>query len=201
MKRSPTARQAQYLAFFAQYSRLTGVAPSEGDIARYFQVAPPSAHQMCVTLERAGWISRVSGVARSAQLSITGLTLPILGGHPSSPPSDRHHALAEFSIAVARQLASTQHTAFAQFASIHRLSERATAILKKSHAPRSLVGRTYITLLSIADSCLQPIPSSPSQSTNRPSTSKKAAPRERRKEARAPKPETSQIRLFPEPKE
>ncbi|MGH2409245.1 MAG: hypothetical protein ACRDGS_02635, partial [Chloroflexota bacterium] len=44
----------QYLAFIGAYTRLHGRPPSEAEIATYFMVSPPSAHQMVVTLERSG---------------------------------------------------------------------------------------------------------------------------------------------------
>ena len=36
-----------------------GQPPAESDIQRFFRVSPPSVHQMLLTLERAGLISRV----------------------------------------------------------------------------------------------------------------------------------------------
>jgi DNA-binding MarR family transcriptional regulator len=65
-----TPRQGQYLAFIHAYRRLHGRAPAEADIQRFFRVSPPSVHQMLLTLERAGLISRQPGVARSIALTI-----------------------------------------------------------------------------------------------------------------------------------
>jgi Mn-dependent DtxR family transcriptional regulator len=49
-----TATQGQYLAFIYYYTKLHGVPPAEADIQRYFNVSPPSVHNMVVTLESPG---------------------------------------------------------------------------------------------------------------------------------------------------
>lgn len=63
--RAFTKLQGQYLAFIATYMQLHGVAPAEADMQRYFNVTPPSVHQMVLTLERRGLITRAAGQARS----------------------------------------------------------------------------------------------------------------------------------------
>ena len=73
-----TPRQGQYLAFIYAYSRLQRRAPAEADMQRYFEVSPPSVHQMVLGLERAGLIRRQAGVARSIELLIPPEQLPIL---------------------------------------------------------------------------------------------------------------------------
>jgi Mn-dependent DtxR family transcriptional regulator len=73
-----TARQEEYLAFIAAYIRLFRRAPAETDIQRYFRVAPPTVHQMVLTLERAGLIRRQPGVARSIELLVDPEALPAL---------------------------------------------------------------------------------------------------------------------------
>ena len=45
---------------------------------RYFQVSPPSVHQMVLTLERAGLIRRTPGVPRSIELLVEPKDLPVL---------------------------------------------------------------------------------------------------------------------------
>ena len=45
---------------------------------RFFAVTPPSVHQMVLTLERQGWISRKPGVARSINLLLDPEILPKL---------------------------------------------------------------------------------------------------------------------------
>ena len=73
-----TPLQGQYLSFIATYERLHGRAPAEADLQRYFRVTPPSVHQMILTLERRGLISRVPGAARSIELRIPTAALPSL---------------------------------------------------------------------------------------------------------------------------
>ncbi|MCF7708094.1 MAG: MarR family transcriptional regulator [Verrucomicrobia bacterium] len=73
-----TKKQGQYLAFIYYYTKLNRRAPAEADIQRYFQVSPPSVHQMIVTLECQGLISRVPGQGRSISLRLTRDQLPDL---------------------------------------------------------------------------------------------------------------------------
>jgi len=80
-----TPRQGQYLAFVHAYRRLHGLAPAEADIQRYFRVSPPSVHQMVLTLEKAGLITRQPGVARSLALIIDPKALPELGPEHDQP--------------------------------------------------------------------------------------------------------------------
>ena len=63
-----TPRQGQFLAFIHYYAKLNGRPPAEDDMACYFRITPPSAHQMVVTLEQRGLIERVPGQARSIRL-------------------------------------------------------------------------------------------------------------------------------------
>jgi len=86
-----TPLQGQYLSFIATYERLHGGAPAEADFQRYFGVTPPSVHQMILTLERRGLITRVPGAPRSIKLRIPTTVLPVLerrrpgGGEPPAP--------------------------------------------------------------------------------------------------------------------
>ena len=73
-----TPRQGQFLAFIHYYAKLNGCPPAEGDMARYFKITAPSAHQMVVTLEQRGLIERVSGQARSIQVLLPREQLPDL---------------------------------------------------------------------------------------------------------------------------
>ena len=68
MKPPCTLRQGQFLAFIHYYTKLNGRPPAEADMARYFKITPPSAHQMVLTLEQRGLIDRVPGQARSIRL-------------------------------------------------------------------------------------------------------------------------------------
>ena len=84
MKPPYTERQGQFLAYLYQYSLLNGCAPSEADMQRFFQVTPPTVHQMVLTLERRGLIRRVPGQARSITLIVSPESLP-----PLRRPQDR----------------------------------------------------------------------------------------------------------------
>ena len=74
----PTKKQGQYLAFLYYYTKLNGRPPAEAEIERHFKVSPPSVHQMILTLEKNGFISRIPGEARSIQLLIPRTELPDL---------------------------------------------------------------------------------------------------------------------------
>ena len=73
-----TSKQGQYLAFIHAYTLVTGRPPAEADMQRFFAVTPPSVHQMVLTLERLGFISRKPGSARSIRLLIDPEILPKL---------------------------------------------------------------------------------------------------------------------------
>jgi DNA-binding MarR family transcriptional regulator len=73
-----TPRQGQYLAFIHAYILVNGRPPAEADMMRFFQVTPPTVHQMVLTLEQAGWISRQPGVARSIAVLADRRALPEL---------------------------------------------------------------------------------------------------------------------------
>lgn len=73
-----TAKQGQYLAFIPYYSKIHRQAPAETDLQRYFQVSPPSVHEMIKTLERNGLIERTPGQARSIRLLVKPEHIPPL---------------------------------------------------------------------------------------------------------------------------
>jgi DNA-binding MarR family transcriptional regulator len=73
-----TQLQGQYLAFIYAYSRIFKRPPAEADMRRHFEVTAPTVHQMVLTLEKAGLITRVPGAARSIQLLVPPEALPIL---------------------------------------------------------------------------------------------------------------------------
>ena len=56
------------MAFIVAYTKLNRRAPAEADFRRYFDVTPPSVHNMIVTLERHGLIKRTPGRARSIEI-------------------------------------------------------------------------------------------------------------------------------------
>lgn len=73
-----TKLQGQYLTFISMYTKLHRRPPAEADIQAYFQVTPPSVHNMIVTLERRGLISRTAGVPRSIRVLVESELLPPL---------------------------------------------------------------------------------------------------------------------------
>ena len=73
-----TAKQGQYLAFIYYSTKVNGQPPSEAEMQRYFGVTPPSVHQMILTLERNGLISRTPGASRSIRLLVEPQELPPL---------------------------------------------------------------------------------------------------------------------------
>jgi DNA-binding MarR family transcriptional regulator len=73
-----TPKQGQYLAFIHAYTQINRCAPAEADMRRYFQVTSPSVHNMVMTLERAGFIKKQPGIARSIILQIEPEKLPVL---------------------------------------------------------------------------------------------------------------------------
>ena len=73
-----TYKQGQYLAFIHLYSKLHKRPPSESDIQMHFRVTPPSVHQMILTLEAHGLISRIPWTPRSIQVLVPKEELPDL---------------------------------------------------------------------------------------------------------------------------
>jgi DNA-binding MarR family transcriptional regulator len=73
-----TKTQGQYLAFIYNCAKNHGRAPAETDLERYFNVSPPSVHEMIKTLERNGLIERTPGLARSIRLLVKPEHLPRL---------------------------------------------------------------------------------------------------------------------------
>jgi DNA-binding MarR family transcriptional regulator len=71
-----TPRQGQYLAFIHAYTLVNGRPPAEANMQRFFRLTPPSVHQMVLTLERDGLISRRPGVARSITVLVDRSDLP-----------------------------------------------------------------------------------------------------------------------------
>jgi DNA-binding MarR family transcriptional regulator len=73
-----TYKQGQYLAFIYYYTKLNDRPPAERDIQNHFQTTPPTVHQMILTLEKRGFISREAGQARSIKLLLSRDQLPDL---------------------------------------------------------------------------------------------------------------------------
>jgi DNA-binding MarR family transcriptional regulator len=73
-----TEKQGQYLAFIHTYVLLNRQPPAEADFQRYFEVTPPTVHQMIIELERRGLISRVPRQPRSIRLLLAAEDIPQL---------------------------------------------------------------------------------------------------------------------------
>ena len=84
MKSPFTPRQGQFLVFIHQYTSLHGRPPAEAEMVQFFRVTPPTVHQMILTLERRGLITRTPGQARSIKLRLPAESLPSLQSGDSS---------------------------------------------------------------------------------------------------------------------
>lgn len=73
-----TEKQGQYLAFIHTYTLLNRRPPAEADIQRFFELTPPTVHQMIVELERRGLINRVRGQPRTIRVTLPEGELPRL---------------------------------------------------------------------------------------------------------------------------
>ena len=90
-----TKKQGRYLAFVHQYTLLHGQAPAETDMQRFFQTSPSAVHQMVLTLDRAGLITRVPRQPRSIKIAVPVNELPSLNelkssGGSAGPTSGRN---------------------------------------------------------------------------------------------------------------
>lgn len=73
-----TPLQAQYLAFISDYTKINRRPPAELDMQRYFQVTPPTVHQMVLKLETLGLIRRTPYTSRSIEVLVPRNQLPYL---------------------------------------------------------------------------------------------------------------------------
>ena len=80
-----TPKQGQYLAFIYAYTLVNGRPPAQADMQRFFQVTPPTVHQMLLTLEKAGLISRQPSTARSIAVQVDRADLPALNPGYAQP--------------------------------------------------------------------------------------------------------------------
>jgi hypothetical protein len=133
-----TKRQVEYLAFISQYSNFMNVPPSEGDIADYFSVSGPSAHQMVRVLELKGAISKIPGQARSILVIDRSVELPTLGWHRSSLVSGQEKevgptvgAIIEFTDFLAQGLCSADTIGLGRMAAMYRLTYSVCSGLRK----------------------------------------------------------------------
>jgi DNA-binding MarR family transcriptional regulator len=80
-----TPKQGQYLAFIHADTLLNGRPPAEADMMRFFRATPPSVHQMVLSLEKAGLISRKPGIPRSIAVLLERSALPELTPGDAQP--------------------------------------------------------------------------------------------------------------------
>lgn len=73
-----TEKQGQYLAFIHYYTTVNRRPPAQADIQRFFEVTPPSVHNMLLVLERKGLLARTPGQARSLKVLVDPSSLPML---------------------------------------------------------------------------------------------------------------------------
>ncbi len=73
-----TEKQGQYLAYIYYYTKINYQPPSEADMQRYFQVTPPTVHQMILKLEQNGLIRRTPRQARTITVLVPSDELPRL---------------------------------------------------------------------------------------------------------------------------
>jgi len=73
-----TQNQGQYLAFIYYYTKINKRAPAEADIQCFFNVTPPTVHQMILTLEKSGFISREEEKARTIKVPLPPDQIPYL---------------------------------------------------------------------------------------------------------------------------
>ncbi len=73
-----TEQQGQYLAFIHAYTLLNRRPPAEADFQQFFEVTPPTVHQMILKLERLGLIDRVPRQPRTIKVMLPAADLPPL---------------------------------------------------------------------------------------------------------------------------
>ena len=73
-----TQKQGQYQAFIYYYTKIHRMAPAEMDFQQYFDVTPPTVHQMIVQLDERGFITRTPRQPRSIQLLLSREEIPDL---------------------------------------------------------------------------------------------------------------------------
>lgn len=73
-----TEKQGQYLAYIYYYTKINYQPPAEADIQRFFQVTPPTVHQMILKLEQNGLIRRTARQARTVTVLVPSDELPRL---------------------------------------------------------------------------------------------------------------------------
>ena len=90
-----TPRQGEYLAYIHLYRKLHRCSPAESEIAKYFRVSAPSAHQMIVKLDEKGLITREPGVPRSVRITVPKSEIPELMNEEEETATARATATRE----------------------------------------------------------------------------------------------------------
>lgn len=93
MPPKPSHKQGQVLAYLYWYTKVNRRPPAEADIAAFFAITAPSAHQMVLRLERSGFVSRTPGAGRSLRVLLPTSDLPALEESPADAartPSATH---------------------------------------------------------------------------------------------------------------
>ena len=73
-----TPLQGQYLAFIQTYTLIHRRPPAERDMQEFFEVTPPSVHNMVLTLEARGLVERIPGKPRSLRVLLPSGDVPAL---------------------------------------------------------------------------------------------------------------------------
>jgi DNA-binding MarR family transcriptional regulator len=84
-RRDFTPEQGQYLAFIHAHTLVNERPPAEADMIQFFRVTPPTDHQMVLSLEKAGLISRKPGLPRSIAVLLERSALPELNPRDARP--------------------------------------------------------------------------------------------------------------------
>jgi DNA-binding MarR family transcriptional regulator len=71
-----THKQGQYLAYIYYYTKVNGRLPAQADIQRYFNVTPPTVHQMLVVLEGKGLLEKTAHQSRAITVLVPINQLP-----------------------------------------------------------------------------------------------------------------------------
>lgn len=174
----------------SQYRDLVGCSPSEGDIADFFGVSGPSAHQMVVALEARSLLLRVPGAARGTRLRVPPHALPLLGG-PGYVGDDPVAGLVAFAVYIAQRLASRNASPFAAFAAINLLAARLDGFLAPVGASAPAVKKAEAAVLRVAKTRLRrrsPRPQTVPVRTGAQSPKYQPAPSSPRRNTRARKP-------------
>ena len=88
-----TKKQGQYLAFIHNYTVMHRQPPSEADMQHFFQVTPPTVHQMVLRLEDRGLITREPRKARTIRVLVPPEQLSYLKDPSTKDPSRRKKAM------------------------------------------------------------------------------------------------------------